>query len=296
MRALSILPALGCTAILGACADAERTPDSAILELDLAAVRDLGWVAADASDAVASHAALSRARSLASAAGAGTNALALNVADAGTARVELSSALAAERRRALESALLDLGRVEFRIVASDEELEALGTSGALEQATLEAWHSDHPGARLGEFNGVAPASDGPSQGVRWCERAPWEDETNSAIDRAMLLIEPTNLDECFGGSDFAKVFLSSDMLGYPAIGFAFRDELKDAFRAFTGKNVDRRMAILVGDVVISAPNIEDPLPGAGIIRGQFTNEEAENLQMRLESGTVPGPFHRVARR
>lgn len=266
------------------------------LEVDVAAVRDLGWVEAGASDEEACLAAFSRAQSLASATGSGASELSLEPGDAGRTRLDLPPDMAPEERRALESALLDVGRLEFRMVATEADLAALGTSGPTEREKLERWHGDHPDASLGEFARISPVDGGPSQRLRWCERVVLENEASSAIERAMLLIEPTMLEECFGASDFEQVYFSSDTLGYPAIGFEFRDELKPAFRAFTAQNVDRQMAILIRDVVISAPSIAEPLPAAGIIRGQFTNEEVELLLETLKSGDMPGPFRRVADR
>ena len=52
-----------------------------------------------------------------------------------------------------------------------------------------------------------------------------------------------------------------------------------------------RLAIILDNKVISAPNIREPITGGrGIISGQFTFEEVTDLAMLLRAGALPAPL------
>ena len=52
-----------------------------------------------------------------------------------------------------------------------------------------------------------------------------------------------------------------------------------------------RLAIILDNKVISAPNIREPITGGrGIITGQFTFEEVTDLAMLLRAGALPAPL------
>lgn len=74
------------------------------------------------------------------------------------------------------------------------------------------------------------------------------------------------------------------------VGFELRNERKDAFRKFTGKNVGRYMAIVLDGKCQMAPVIRSEIPGSGIIEGNFTPEEAAKLALLLNAGALPVPL------
>lgn len=55
----------------------------------------------------------------------------------------------------------------------------------------------------------------------------------------------------------------------------------------TGNNVNRPMAILLDDKVISAPNINSQINDQGVIQGQYTPEELKYLVNTLNAGSLP---------
>jgi preprotein translocase subunit SecD len=74
----------------------------------------------------------------------------------------------------------------------------------------------------------------------------------------------------------------------PIVTFKFNSRGKIRFANATTENVGRRFAIVLDDEVVSAPVIQTPiLGGSGQISGSFTIEEAVNLAMLLQSGTLP---------
>jgi len=67
------------------------------------------------------------------------------------------------------------------------------------------------------------------------------------------------------------------------------------FSKVTGANVDRRLAIVLDDIVHSAPNIQEKISGGqgASITGAFTTDQARDLAIVLEAGALPAPL-RVA--
>ncbi len=64
------------------------------------------------------------------------------------------------------------------------------------------------------------------------------------------------------------------------------------FRRVTAKNVGRRLAIILDDRVASAPVIRERIPnGRASITGRFTDEEARELAIVLQTGALPAPVN-----
>jgi preprotein translocase subunit SecD len=76
----------------------------------------------------------------------------------------------------------------------------------------------------------------------------------------------------------------------PVIAFGFQGQARTTLENYTAANVGNFMAIVVDNVVVSAPIIESVIPGEGIIQGDFTVEEAEALVLQLKYGALPVPL------
>ena len=61
------------------------------------------------------------------------------------------------------------------------------------------------------------------------------------------------------------------------------------FGDLTEANTGRQMGIVVDGYVVSAPNINERIYGEGRITGDFTPEEAQDLAIALNSGSMPVP-------
>lgn len=76
--------------------------------------------------------------------------------------------------------------------------------------------------------------------------------------------------------------------GQAVVNFRFNTVGAQAFAEITQSNVGRPFAIVLDDIVISAPNINEPiLGGQGQISGSFTVEEANDLAILLRAGALP---------
>ena len=79
--------------------------------------------------------------------------------------------------------------------------------------------------------------------------------------------------------------------GQPIVSFRFDAAGGKRFGDITSHNVGKRLAIVLDDQVISAPNIREPiLGGSGVITGGFTVAEAQDLALLLRAGALPAPL------
>jgi preprotein translocase subunit SecD len=69
------------------------------------------------------------------------------------------------------------------------------------------------------------------------------------------------------------------------------------FAAITAANVGRKIAIVLDNIVYSAPVIREPIPGGHVqITGSFTYDESHELAIVLRSGALPAPVEIVEER
>lgn len=74
------------------------------------------------------------------------------------------------------------------------------------------------------------------------------------------------------------------------IHFEFKGPSKRVFETFTRSHVGKKLAIFLDKKLISAPVIEEPIPGMGVIRGRFSPEQARTLASQLNAGALPVPL------
>lgn len=73
------------------------------------------------------------------------------------------------------------------------------------------------------------------------------------------------------------------------IDFAFDADHANQFARVTADNIGTNMAIVIDNVVISAPTIQSQIIGQGEITGNFTAPQAQDLAIALNSGSMPVP-------
>jgi len=89
------------------------------------------------------------------------------------------------------------------------------------------------------------------------------------------------------GTDLKSARVQKGQLGQPNVGMSFTPEGARKFGALTGANVGRRLAIVLDNKVMSAPNIKSKIEDQGVIEGQFTQQQAADLALVLRSGSLP---------
>jgi preprotein translocase subunit SecD len=79
--------------------------------------------------------------------------------------------------------------------------------------------------------------------------------------------------------------------GQPVVSFRFDTAGGRKFAEVTSNHVGERLAIVLDNEVISAPNINGPITGgSGIITGNFTTKSANDLALLMRSGALPAPL------
>jgi preprotein translocase subunit SecD len=79
--------------------------------------------------------------------------------------------------------------------------------------------------------------------------------------------------------------------GQPVVSFRFSVAGGKKFGETTRTNVGKMLAIVLDDKVISAPRVNEPiLGGSGVISGNFTVQQAQDLALLLRAGALPAPL------
>lgn len=86
-------------------------------------------------------------------------------------------------------------------------------------------------------------------------------------------------------------------LGSWQVSIEFKREAARRFATLTGKNINKRLAIVLDGIVQSAPTIVQRIPGGkAMITGQFTAEQARDLAIILRAGALPAPLKIIEER
>jgi protein-export membrane protein SecD len=103
-----------------------------------------------------------------------------------------------------------------------------------------------------------------------------------------------------------EIALSGDLLtdanptyheGQPAVSFRFNDIGTKKFAQITKENIVRIFAIVLDGKVITAPRINSIInQGSGVISGNFTTIEANEVALLLRAGALPTPLKIVEER
>ncbi|MBR6902048.1 MAG: protein translocase subunit SecD, partial [Synergistaceae bacterium] len=90
------------------------------------------------------------------------------------------------------------------------------------------------------------------------------------------------------GKDLVNAEMAPDSLGRMGVSLEFNSEGSRLFEEATGRMVGKQLAIVLDNVVISAPVVQDRISGGRAqITGRFTAEEAGRLAIMLKAGALP---------
>jgi len=98
------------------------------------------------------------------------------------------------------------------------------------------------------------------------------------------------------GSHLKDARRTTDGTGAPAVGFFLNSEGADIFSRFTEQHIGDGLAIILDDIISSAPTIEDRIGAEGIIRGNYNNQTAEDEALKLRSGALPATLKIIEER
>lgn len=98
-------------------------------------------------------------------------------------------------------------------------------------------------------------------------------------------IAVTNL----SGSDLNSAAVVFDPnTGKPQVQLKFNSAGAKKFAEITGRNIGKPLAIVLDNIIIEAPNVNEAIPtGDAVISGAFTQEQAKALSTQLNAGALP---------
>jgi preprotein translocase subunit SecD len=89
------------------------------------------------------------------------------------------------------------------------------------------------------------------------------------------------------GRDLKNARAGVGQTNEPDVQFTLNPAGADKFKRETGRNVGRRLAIILDGTVASAPTIQSQIGAEGQITGRFTAQEADELAKILRAGALP---------
>ncbi len=89
------------------------------------------------------------------------------------------------------------------------------------------------------------------------------------------------------GRELRTARRSQDEYGQPNVRFDLQPSAADKFGAFTESHIGTPMAIVLDGRVMSAPVIRARITDSGVIEGNYSIEEAEDLGLVLRAGALP---------
>ncbi len=99
------------------------------------------------------------------------------------------------------------------------------------------------------------------------------------------------------GSMLTDARVAFDQNNQPVVSFTLNSMGANVFGEFTGKNIGKRIAIVMDKKVYSAPVVRERIGGgSGQISGSFTVQEAGDLAIALRSGALPAPVMLLEKR
>ncbi|MCP5103673.1 MAG: protein translocase subunit SecD [bacterium] len=164
--------------------------------------------------------------------------------------------------------------IELPGVSDREKERVMGlikSAAVLELKKVEAGHFETEADALQQYGGILP------EDMVLVKRAA-SDGKGYYILRAESVIT---------GRELKNARRGSDDFGAPAVSFSLNSQGAKNFQKFTAANIGKQLAIVLDDRVISAPVVNSVISYDGIINGRFTIDEADDLALKLRSGSLP---------
>lgn len=157
-----------------------------------------------------------------------------------------------EEIEGLKSRLTRLGKLEFRLGAS----------------------SDSP-----EYKDAVEGKQVPGYYKHWLRKIKGEE---GETDKWFLVKNKVEI----SGEHLYRIYSERKGIA-PVVGFEFDAIGKNKFGQITERNIGKPLAIILDGILYSAPVIRDRIPGAGIIEGNFTQDEVNDLIAVMRAGSLP---------
>ncbi len=135
----------------------------------------------------------------------------------------------------------------------------------------------HRPSLLAGFAGLPPADGEVVSGVR-------TGYAGESLGRSYYLVKKSSI---ITGRELRSARRSQDEYGMAIVQFDLVPSAADKFGEYTSSHIGVPMAIVLDGNVMSAPTIRARITDSGIIEGNFSIEEAEDLALILRAGALP---------
>ncbi|MCB1137905.1 MAG: protein translocase subunit SecD [Leptospiraceae bacterium] len=190
----------------------------------------------------------------------------------------------------------DTVTVEYRLV-NDEATDRISKMDFSEEKKkiIEIYRSPRPDQVLVEEirKEVAEKAElKPEEGRLFQYWSRGANGTGAMLPRDFYVLGPVVMD----GGDMAdaRASVARDSAFYQ-INFQLTATGADKFTEITRNNIGKRLAVLWGDRVVSAPKINEVIPtGSGVINGQFGKRESTEVANVIREGALPLPLEVIS--
>ena len=164
--------------------------------------------------------------------------------------------------------------LEFKIVDTDSPVAAELPTRIMpgeEEKILESYKNRVPASSEIRFHSVL------------------DKDTHQVIEKTPYLLKK---DALLTGDTLTEAKVNIDQrLGDPYVSIRFDTTGSKIFEDITGRNIGKRLAIILDGNVYSAPTIKDKIGGGdAMISGSFSMDEAKDLAIVLRAGSLPAPL------
>ncbi|QGJ72179.1 Multifunctional fusion protein [Planctomycetales bacterium 10988] len=207
----------------------------------------------------------------------------------------------------IKDVITNIGSLQFRILADDRDTDLLrmaertkeqeglsrkvfDQNGQLRARWIPVARVEDPELPEAERElAVTPAGYDPSaeEGTGW-RRVRDQVEVLVKVDRYNVT-----------GEYLSRAYVTQDEGGFPAVGFTFDSTGARRFSSLTGANLPdeagrrRLLGVVLDDHLYSAPTINSRISNQGIIQGQFTRDQVQDLVDILNGGALPAALNKT---
>lgn len=119
--------------------------------------------------------------------------------------------------------------------------------------------------------------------------SPCELEAGRTITEVIASPAPT-YETILTGSGLRNATVQIGGFNEVMVAFELQPEASGIFENYTSQNIGRFLTIVLDKRVISSPRINAAIRDSGVIEGNFSIEEAQNLALQLQYGSLPIPL------
>ncbi len=195
----------------------------------------------------------------------------------------------AEEIKRIERKISSIGSLEFRIVANRRDHDAI-INQAREVRGRDVRNAD--GKVMARWVPVDPSESDSFAGDPDVATRPGAKEGEFEV---LLVMDEFNVT----GEYLSRVGGTSDDVGRPAVAFNFNSRGAQLFGQLTTANLPdrvqgfhRKLAIMLDELVVSAPRINSAIYDSGIIEGSFTQERVDTYVGVLNAGSLPAQLEK----